>query len=135
MCSCRSSVTKRSQRSRISSGSNPPAGGLRRKKAAAKYSTLPVESGSGRTPLIVGTQPREESRVVRVEPVRPLEDGALVRADAERRAVEDRERHRSQDASEGADGPAPGGRRTDRRPGFTFRCDGHLLLPVLFERH
>jgi hypothetical protein len=44
------------------SWSRPPASGLRRKKAAEKYSTLPDESSIGRSPLTRNSR-RERKRV------------------------------------------------------------------------
>ena len=91
--SCMPSPTKRSRAIESESCASPPASGLRRKKAAEKYSTLPDESSSGRSPLIVSSR-RERKRVSSAKkPARRAADVAELVADAEGRALEDRERH------------------------------------------
>ena len=130
MCSWRSSVTKRSLRISSSSARRPPASGLRRKKAAAKYSTLPAESGIGRSPLMRSGEPREKARVVRIEAVRALADRAVVGADAEGRSVEDCQGHHHpgclRDGREGWRSPPGGHHRVcgARTPGPGRPCIG-----------
>ena len=60
--SCIPSPTKRWRMIESESCARPPASGLRRKKAAEKYSTTPEESSSGVAPLTV-RQSRERKRV------------------------------------------------------------------------
>src|SRR3954470_24337346 len=64
--SCIPSPTNRSRMIETTSCSRPPASGLRRKKAAEKYSTLPDESRSGRTPFTF-RRSTERKRVSSVE--------------------------------------------------------------------
>ena len=90
--SCMPSPTKRSRAIESLSCASPPASGLRRKNAAEKYSTFPDESSSGRSPLTVSRK-RERKRVSSAKkPLVVVAEVAALVADAERRALEDRQR-------------------------------------------
>src|SRR4051812_14290196 len=85
MCSCIPSPTNRSRATEISSGPRSSTTGLRRKKAAEKYSTLSEERTSGRAPLIVSTQ-RERKRVSSAK--RPMTGSAMSPRSSETQNVE-----------------------------------------------
>ena len=93
MCSCRSSVTKRSLR--ISSSSVEQPARERVAQEERRREVLDLARRERHRPRAVEREheAREKTRVVGVEAVRALEDRAVVRTDAERRTVKDCQRH------------------------------------------